>query len=366
MWVTEMARTAPHVVLVSLCLLVFSAASLANESPGNMLISTNQSMAMRVSAEDLVFRRKRSFPLELSGPAEETGYYNLSGNPSFFGLIFGHLVLRDSGGRTLDGYKCEGLLIGPKHVLTVFPECVPNNCSSNSTSDSPCRKGLAPDNVVVYQYTKIMPTRSQRVEVNVQSMWRTATFNYLVALLADDQILLEMDEDKFPVLSWTKQNDPCNYDLFLERAVDYPVLLSTPTATQDLTNGTFNLELKRLLIDCFYERDPHRISLRNDQYNPNAVVETKPLNGASFFKPSSGTVALFGLISDKMVKQCEGRAVAKLVGRKRSRGHVGDIFFCADRMGWEDVLDIYQIGLAVDNRMPRDNGNVFPRFPTGN
>ncbi len=81
------------------------------------IVSGNESL---VNAEKPLLRWKRSFLLADTGKAEETGYYSFANkNNSFIGLMFGRLLFKATG-RII--HECEGVLIGPKHVLSLYPE----------------------------------------------------------------------------------------------------------------------------------------------------------------------------------------------------------------------------------------------------
>ncbi len=337
-----MAGKTSFVTMMSACVVVVVLVTLVVQPDGKSIISRNESLAVFASTEKTVLRRKRSFPLKETGGAKETGYYSFANKDNaIFGLIFGHLLFT-YGKQTK---KCEGVLIGPNHVLSVYAECV-----------------LKSANKVVYEFT----VGSLKSRVNVLSIWRSKRSNYIVAHLQSDNTLRNINAEKFPSLSWTRQDSIHNYGLFPEIADNYPVLLSTPTATQELTTGKFKFlsNLRNFLMKVSYEKTPALICLRGSGNSNN--VKQMFSNGASFFKPSSNTVALFGLMSQGCSDNTEtfSSADISLMKSLRKTSSLTQLL-CAERMSWDDVRRIYEIGLAVDDHMPRDNGHVFPKEATG-
>lgn len=177
--------------------------------------------------EETFHRQKRHFPLETKAGTTHTGYFSIKSEEGvLYGMIFGHLLLKNEQKRTGSNYQCEGVLIGPNHVLSVYPECDP---ALRGYHDTPVEVG----DQIVYQYTKLERGGARKATVNVLSFWSNSNCKYVIGLLADDDNIKKMHDSDFPVLSWNKQEGPNNYNLFLETAENYPVLLSTPTSTQD-------------------------------------------------------------------------------------------------------------------------------------
>lgn len=321
--------------------------------------------------------QKRDFPLAAKGKATETGIYSLSDpNNALYGKIFGHLLLKDETKRNEDDYRCEGLLIGPNHVLTVYPECDPSPPAAGA--DTYHKNTVAAGEKVVYQYTKKAEgTDGVKIAVEVKSMWRTIGSKYLIALIADDSDLKGIDKDHFPLLSWTKQPDARNYGTYLETAQNYPVLLSTPTAVQSLKTHDFNEDLKWLLQRSTYEDHPEAIKLRKGgvrdrtgDLDDSLKVggKAKPLDGAAFFKPTGDTVALIGIRSKEWTKKCREGVPIGIRAIKRSKpGPIleAGTFHCGYRLDYTTVKELYQTGLAVHKDLPRDNNKVFPQEKTG-
>lgn len=348
--------------------------------------SPSQNDSLLVTAfqdRETVHRQRRGFPLEEDKPGEDlgidkTGFYSLSKKRyELYGILFGHLLLKNQLKRKGAFYRCEGVLIGPKHVLTVYPECFPAGAGSAYAGMYHNTPVDAATEQIVFQYTKKGGGKVEKAAVIVESMWRTVASKYLIALLADDPILTKLSTEQFPLLTWTKQDALNNYDIYLEMVNDYPVLLSTPTATQDLTNYEFNGNLRTFLSKSEYEKNPTMISLKRggikdpDGYLDGSVKVggvAMPLNGAAFFKPAEETAAVLGFTSQEFTDQCYDDSFnARLaIGGKRKRPTKRiNTYHCGHRMDWEDVKNLYEIGLAVDDGMPRDNGVVFPHSPTG-
>ena len=320
-----MAGKTSFVTMMSACVVVLVA--LVAQPDRKSIVSRNESLAVFASMKKTVLRRKRSFPLKETGGANETGYYSFANKDNaIFGLIFGHLWYT-YGEQTK---QCEGVLIGPNHVLSIYLECV-----------------LVGANNVVYEFT----VGSSKSRVNVLSIWRPERSDYIVALLENDETLCNINAEKFPLLSWTKQNAIDNYGLFPEKADNYPVLLSTPTATQELTTGKFLSNLRKFLMKFSYEKNPFEICLREGAKGNK--VKQMFSSGASVFKLSSNTVALFGLMSEYLSDGRELYSIMHISLIKPLRKTPSlTSFLCADRMSWADVRRIYEIGLAVDEHMP--------------
>ncbi len=366
-----MAGKTSFVTMMSACLIVVVLVVDGVQPDRKSIISGNESLAVFAITEKTVLLRKRSFPLKKAGEADETGYYSFANNDNaMFGLIFGHLLFKAKNGDIVT--KCEGVLIGPKHVLSVYPDCI-----------------LTDANRVEYQFTTVTDVSQEnyRPQVNVISIWRNKGSQYIVALLEDHWTLLNMNVDKFPWLSWTKQDGINNYGLFPEMADNYPVLLSTLTVNQDLNEGTLSPEVHKFFAESQYLKPPvaetlslmTRASCNENRPPPskrkNWGYERKtfePLNGASFFKPLSNGVALLGLTSMVIAGQCDRNDV---IGKLNTNGPTlrrlpstegkEACCFSSDRWGWRDVQNLYQIGLAVDGTMPTDKGTVFPETETG-
>lgn len=102
----------------------------------------------------------------------------------------------------------------------------------------------------------------------------------------------------------------------------------------------------------------------------------KPLNGAAFFKKTSNTIALLGLVSESAISDCQKNALEpsqkeksqkgksqkgkSQEGAKRQRLSATDTFQCGYRLSCGEVLNLYQIALAIDDDLPRDNIKVIP------
>lgn len=327
--------------------------------------------------------------MESEGGALETGFYAQTINNALNGIVFGHLLLKDETRRTDSDYKCEAVLIGPKHVLSIYPECVPTAYDSFPYDSSLGRPKIRDDGgdgeiadggdgEIVYQYSKNKGvSKFSKAVVKVESMWRTKNSLYVVSLLAD---LQDLEEEKFPILSWTKQDAIENYGLYLEMAEKYPVLLSTPTATQDLNAKFVNPHLKKFLANSEFEEDLNHITLKTPGLAPptgdfDASVKVggtaRPLNGAAFFKPTGGTVALFGLNSATMVLNCETRtyfATAGLKQEKRKPGGKDEEKNGCQRhfLSWKShgLERRRETGSAAGNGLPRDH-KVIPQKAAG-
>ncbi len=149
---------------------------------------------------------------------------------------------------------------------------------------------------VFYEFTNVAEASNEKSEAEVFSMWRTERSKYLVGLLAEYLNHIGIDVNKFPLLSWTREEGINNYQLFPETADNYPVLLSTLTVTQDLVRGTIDSNLRSSLSNFHYtSTDAHdKICLERVS---GSKIDWKQNYGTSVFKPSSGTVALFRLVS---------------------------------------------------------------------
>lgn len=362
-----MTRKKLQAPLVSVLILSFFASTAAVEITDRHANSAANESLLHMEG---LHRQKRVFPIKGSGAATETGIYHLNVNmptSALYGMIFGHLLLKDETRRTDLDYQCEGVLIGPRHVLSVFPECYPAPAGFMMKSHT---NPVTPGEMVVYQYTKKVVNAAQKFTVDVESMWRTGSSKYVVARLAHSVDLTAIPKDRFPFLSWTKQPDAYNYGLYLETAKNYPVLLSTPTATQSLTTFDFNQHLRRFLERSNYNDDPEAIRLvRGGRVNPKGDLdanqkvggEARPLNGAAFFKPTGDTVALIGLHSDEWTTICGSKLPVLSLKAGSKRKPPADTFHCGYRLDYNTVQDLYHMGLAAQEGLPRDSDTVIRR-----
>lgn len=370
LWLVDMARVTLQAVFLTLLLPCTYSSEILSDykdvSPGS--VAKEPSLSNSLVTEEIFQRQKRDFPLETKGGAKREGYFNIkSEGNALYGMIFGHLLLKDEKKRTTDHYQCEGVLIGPKHVLSVHPDCDP----------AQAKKPAGVGDEIVFQYTLLDKGMAWKATVKVESFWNIPNCQYIIGLLEDDDHIKKIKPSDFPVLSWTKQEGPENYNLFLETADNYPVLLSTPTATQDLSNGQFNGILRRVLKKSKYSvfKASEIIKLKRGgirEFSGGLAVNVKvggpakPLSGAAFFKKTSKTIALVALVSDYQISKCEENALEESMagksqeGAKGSSRSVADTLLCGFRLDWGHVRTLYQIGLAVDDGLPRDNKKVIP------
>ena len=335
------------------------------------------------TSEEVFHQQKRSFPMSTKkGEAKETGFYNVGNlNNALYGTIFGHLVLEDASKRGDVYYKCEGVLIGPRHVLIPLKDCSPKDAGIATYRDFKGQQKYHEKKVedgegIVFLYTKVTGNTGTRHGVKVESIWKKQNSKYAIALLATNNDLSNIE---FPIVSWLNQNALDDYQLCLEMAKDYPVLLSTPTVTQALKDPKkfeYNGELSKVLSNAEF-RDCQRyvnvITLAKKGL-PRQVGDVdisvgvpgiaKPLSGAAFFKLLDQTGAVVGIKSDSMTGECEIRPQKRKAPGNPPAKNLADTFQCGHRFDWNDAKGIYELGMAVDPTMPRGN-DVIPKSETG-
>jgi endonuclease/exonuclease/phosphatase family metal-dependent hydrolase len=338
-----------------------------------------------VDGEEVFHEEKRSFPVSTAkGKPGETGFVNLENkNNELYGIIFGHLVLKDNNKRGDDYYKCEAVLIGPRHALVPVKDCGPKGAGTETYDNFKGtqkyhQKPVDAGADIVFLYTK--GNTGTKKEVKVESIWAKDNSKYGMAFLDTSNDLANIE---YPIVSWIHQNSVADYQLCLEIAANYPLLLSTPTVTQALTGSQkkfqYNYELSKVLsnaefMDC--QRYPAVMTLVKKGLPRNvgdvdASVGVpgmaRPLSGAAYFKLLDKTAAIVGIRSDSMTGECEKRPPPP----KRKRGQssppqkktLSETFQCGHRFRWSDAKSIYELGMAVDPSMPRSN-DVIPNSET--
>ena len=240
------------------------------------------------------------------------------------GIVFGRLVHLTSSNSV--ALRCEAVLVGPRHVLTVFPECNPlYNFYKNR---------LDPVSKMWFYFSKDNSVN----HVPVISTWRKDYTTFMIALLHPD---VDFGYVEFPILSWLGDPDVGDYRLFVERALGYPMRLvfRTETSSVNVLGGdefTFGECLKRVKLE-----------------STSIKSHVMKLNGASFCKRGGNDVRSLVSLSSRLAR-CWSQpwffGDSSVEPTSNNRNYV-----CGHRWNWQNVRDLYEIGLSVDPSFPRDD-----------